>query len=275
MPERYTELGSRMKAYEGATGNTLPRYLPYVIRVDVRAAHSLLRDADKPFDMRFVGHMQDVMSVLCREVQGAVLGYQQSDEVSVLACTYDDYRSEPWFGGRTQKIASVAAGLASASLAVQRHLCDLPAALAFDARVFALPNVVEVANYFVWRQRDAQRNAVSMAAQARFSHKQLYQKNRDQMIEMLAERGVFFENYPDTVRSGSACAQDPGGSWACTAAPQFVAASGSWLTARIPPMPSFEEESDAPDPAAVHRAVREYFPAEVLRDLAREAAEDD
>lgn len=239
-----TALGNRMKEYEAAAGSVLPRYLPFVIRVDVRAAHSLLRGADKPFDMRFVGHMQAVMIHLCREVQGAVFAYQQSDEISVLACAYEDYAQQPWFGGRVQKIASVSAGIASSSLAVQRHLCDLNSSLAFDGRVFALPNVVEVANYFVWRQRDAQRNAVSMAAQARFSVHELYGKNRGQMVEMLAEAGIGFDDYPDTVRGGSICEKIPtpdGFGWSAYAAPQFAATPGNWLARWIPPLPSFED----------------------------------
>jgi tRNA(His) 5'-end guanylyltransferase len=263
-----TALGNRMKMYEAATGSVLTRYLPFVIRVDVRAAHSLLRDANKPFDMGFVRMMGVVMERLCREVQGAVFAYQQSDEISVLACSYEDFTQQPWFGGRVQKIASVSAGIASVSLALQRMLSSLPATLAFDARVFALPNPVEVANYFVWRQRDAQRNAVSMAAQAHFSVPELYGKNRGQMVEMLRERGIVFDDYPASVRFGQICEPSPtasGSTWRPYPAEQFAAEPDNWLARWIPEMPSF----GGPSQSTVDAAVREYFPPEVLRDLGR------
>lgn len=272
MPEGYTELGSRMKAYEAATGNVLPRYLPYIVRVDGRAFHSLLRNANKPFDMQFVRHMGHVAEYLCREIQGAVFAYAQSDEISVLVCSYSDYTEQPWFGGRVQKIASVAAGMASAQLAVGRHISGLVGQCCFDGRAFALPNVVEVANYFVWRQRDCERNAVSMAAQAYFSPQQLHGKTREERIEMLRRRDMNFGGFPGSARLGQACTK-VADQWMTAPAERFAAAPGSWLAERIPPMPSFEE-NDAPDPAAVQRAVREHFPAEVLRDLARKAAED-
>lgn len=264
-----TALGDRMKAYEAATGSVLTRYLPFVIRVDVRSAHSLLRTANKPFDMHFVEMMGHVMQDLCREVQGAVLAYQQSDEISVLVCAYEEFTQQPWFGGRVQKIASVSAGIASVSLAIQRQLHELPHYLAFDARVFALPNPVEVANYFVWRQRDAYRNAVSMAAQAHFSVSELYGKNREQMIAMLSHHhGVFFEDYPRSARFGQVCTRtdtDTGFYWRFDEAPLFEAQPGNWLVERIPEMPSF----GGPSQSTVDAAVQEYFPPEVLRDLGR------
>lgn len=262
-----TQLGDRMKAYEAAAGSVLPRYLPFVIRVDVRAAHSLLRTANKPFDMQFVGHMQAAMMHLCREVQGAVFAYQQSDEISVLACAYKDHTQQSWFGGRVQKIASVAAGLASSSLSLHRHLAELPASLAFDGRVFALPNAVEVANYFVWRQRDAQRNAVAMAAQAHFSVRQLYNKNRVQMIEMLREVGVMFDEYPINVRNGSLCWLSPAGGWVASGASNMDAQPDGWLARNIPPLPSFDDGGSSRP--TVHAAVEEYFPSEVPHDLGR------
>jgi tRNA(His) 5'-end guanylyltransferase len=46
----------------------------------------------------------------------------------------------------------------------------------FDARVFVLPEA-DVCNYFVWRQQDAQRNAVQMIARAMFSHKECHLKS--------------------------------------------------------------------------------------------------
>lgn len=71
----------------------------------------------------------------------------------------------------------------------------------FDARAFNLPRE-EVVNYFIARQRDAVRNAVSSAARKHFSSKQLEGKNTQQRIEMLKEVGIDFDT--DYARSETA-----------------------------------------------------------------------
>jgi tRNA(His) 5'-end guanylyltransferase len=79
----------------------------------------------------------------------------------------------------------------------------------FDARVFAIDDPVEVANYFVWRQQDAVRNAVAMAAQAEFSAKELHGVSVSQMRAKLAdERGIDFDAYCEAQRRGFAVVSD-------------------------------------------------------------------
>ncbi|KKK49561.1 hypothetical protein LCGC14_3133820, partial [marine sediment metagenome] len=57
----------------------------------------------------------------------------------------------------------------------------------FDARVFNLPKE-EVANYFVWRQKDAMRNSVNMLGQYHFSHRELHGKKVDEVRGMLYDK---------------------------------------------------------------------------------------
>lgn len=73
----------------------------------------------------------------------------------------------------------------------------------FDSGLFVLPSAVEVANYFLWRQRDGMRNAVSMVGHAHFSPDQLHGVNRDAVRAMLADQaGVVFDDYPVWARRG-------------------------------------------------------------------------
>jgi tRNA(His) guanylyltransferase len=73
----------------------------------------------------------------------------------------------------------------------------------FDSRVFTLPDAHEVAAYLVWRQRDAARNAVQMAAHAAFGHRRLHGVHTGAIREMLAgEAGVDFDSYPAAFRRG-------------------------------------------------------------------------
>jgi tRNA(His) 5'-end guanylyltransferase len=72
----------------------------------------------------------------------------------------------------------------------------------FDARVFTIPDPTEVYNYFVWRNRDAAKNSISMVAYTLFSAKELHQKNSDQKQEMLFQKGINWAEYPMGLKNG-------------------------------------------------------------------------
>jgi tRNA(His) 5'-end guanylyltransferase len=73
----------------------------------------------------------------------------------------------------------------------------------FDARVFTLPSKEEVMNCLIWRQRDAIRNSVSMAAQSTYSHNELHKKTSTDMLNMLLEKGIDWNEYPDSAKKGT------------------------------------------------------------------------
>ncbi len=235
-----TGLAARMKAYEHAWRTTLPRRLPLVCRLDGRSFHQYLRRADKPFDMSFVDQMAQVAQALCEEVAGTVFAYHQSDEISFLLCDYRTLNTQPWFGNELQKIVSVTASIAAAVLGDLRG--GRPT---FDARVFVLPGEVETANYFLWRQQDALRNSLSMAAQANVSSRaQLYKVNAAGLRRILAECGIDWNTCPARCTLGQVVVRDPDtGQWTHTAAPRFKADPQSWLATTIPPIPSFTSET--------------------------------
>jgi tRNA(His) guanylyltransferase len=74
----------------------------------------------------------------------------------------------------------------------------------FDARVISLPTLEEATNMMLWREMDATKNAVSMAAHSMFSHKSLQNKSGPQMQErMFKEKGINFNDYPDFFKRGT------------------------------------------------------------------------
>jgi tRNA(His) 5'-end guanylyltransferase len=73
----------------------------------------------------------------------------------------------------------------------------------FDCRIFQLPNRTEAANAFVWREKDATKNAVSMAARTLYSHKELLGKGSSQMQEMIFQKGINFNDYPAFFKRGT------------------------------------------------------------------------
>jgi tRNA(His) guanylyltransferase len=238
------DMGDRMKGYEATTRNVLPRRTYTILRVDGRAFHSLLRKADKPFDADFLLAMEDTAIELCHDISGSVFAYQQSDEISVLLADFGSVHSEPWFGGGIQKMASVSASMATKTFNRVRRL-RANSEGTFDSRVFTIPTSVEVANYFVWRQRDWMRNSVNMVGRANFSQKQLHGLNTSQVQELLwQEKGINWADYPDHLKRGSIVVKGNTvprlTNWIAMAAPDFKAQTATWLAHVIPPLPAFE-----------------------------------
>ena len=103
-------LGNRMKSYENlSTSRQLMPNCPVYARIDGRAFHTLCKGLKKPYSIAFIQTMQEVCKYLVGET-GAVLGYVQSDEISL---GWLDYSKAP-FEGRIQKLESVLASMASA-----------------------------------------------------------------------------------------------------------------------------------------------------------------
>lgn len=261
-------LGNRMKAHEHRTRHVLPRRSWTLVRVDGRAFHSYTRGLERPFDAAFAADMDAVAADLVKDISGAAFAYVQSDEISVLVTDFATATTEPWFGGVTAKITSLTAARATATLNQLRPPADTGKVALFDSRVFTLPNPVEVANYFVWRQRDAIKNSVAMAAQAHFSHRRLQGLHTDQLRGLLAsEAGTRWEDYPDGFKYGRVVVRVPRTEtvtwvhkrtgeqhteqvtrnvWEPRPAPLFTAGQDDWLLATaIPAKPA-----DLPDAAA-------------------------
>lgn len=190
------DLGNRMKDYERTrTSEKLSGPFVYA-RIDGRGFSKFTRGLDKPFDIGLSATMQLVTEKLVQKTH-AIAGYTQSDEISLF---WD--REKIFFEGKIQKLSSVLASLTTAHFIIDGKGSIPDEYLEnryphFDARIFDLPSVDEVANAFYWRYKDAYRNSISMIGQANFSHKSLNNKNQKEVKHMLAEIGVFENDFSD------------------------------------------------------------------------------
>lgn len=235
-------LGDRMKTYENVTRTYLTRRTPVIIRIDGKAFHSFTRGFEKPFDNVLVEAMQQTMKYLCENIEGCVLGYTQSDEITLVLCDYKKLTSQAWFDNNIQKICSISASMATMSfnkyfeeiaqewndkefskihiegvevtnkvqeekwykISFAHNTAQTKGAM-FDSRVFNIPKE-EVNNCLLWRQQDAVRNSIQSVAQANFSHRQLECKNCKELQEMLLqEKGIDWNTYPTYLKRGSCC----------------------------------------------------------------------
>lgn len=198
------DFGNRMKSYESAsTSRKASGDLPVIARLDGRSFSTFCQNLNKPYDERLSNIMDNTLIALVKEFH-VQLGYTQSDEITLYWYMPEKYSQLP-FGGRFQKVESVLAGYASAvfNREVAQQLPEKAKHIAcFDCRAWEVPSVIEAANTFLWRQQDAKKNAISMAAQRLFSPKQLMNKNGKDKIQMMADKGTVFEDYPTRFKHG-------------------------------------------------------------------------
>lgn len=178
--------------------SVLPRTDWWIIRVDGRAFHTFTKGMRRPYDIDFMHSMDDTAVVLCEEIQNARYAYVQSDEISVLVKANGE-KAQTWFGGERDKVISISAAIASAEKSRQWER-----RAQFDSRVITTDLAMDVERYLIWRQHDAFRNAVSMAAQAHFPHSLLKGVGTGAQIRMLqAKTGLSLEALlPDGFRKG-------------------------------------------------------------------------
>ena len=176
------------------------------------------------------------MKYLCANIQGCVLGYTQSDEITLVLVDYQERDSCAWFDNNIQKMASISASMATlafnkcfrerAEQAIDDYYdawntTDEDAKYAdvlnraiengamFDSRVFTIPKE-EVVNCLIWRQQDSTRNSIQSVGQANFSHKQLQNKSCNDIQDMLMlDKGINWNDYPTTLKRGSCCIKVP------------------------------------------------------------------
>lgn len=110
----HDDLGCRMKTfYEQIPKTKLMRRCPVAIRIDGRAFHTFTRGFQKPFDEVLIKSMQETMKYLCENIQGCVLGYTQSDEITLILVDYKKLTSSAFFDYEVQKLCSIAASMAT------------------------------------------------------------------------------------------------------------------------------------------------------------------
>ena len=241
------DLGSRMKEfYENIPKTKLMRRTPVAIRIDGKAFHTFTRGFQKPFDDILIQTMIDTAKYSCKNIQGCVFSFTQSDEITLILIDYQTLNTSAWFDYEVQKMCSVAASMATMvfnksfaknvealrSDVAQEYETNGPTEWAesmlpylkvyekaiekgamFDARCFNIPKE-EVANLVYWRQLDAMRNSVQMVAQANFPHKDLQGLNQEALKEKLSlEKNILWDNYPIYKQRGTAIYKSTSGDW--------------------------------------------------------------
>lgn len=226
-----SDLANRMKEYEKASQRYLTRRMPVLLRLDGCHFHNFTKKFKRPFDDVLIKSMQETTKYLCENIQGATIGYYQSDEITILLVDYKNLDSSAWFDNRQNKIESVAASMCTMAfnkffrknveefigenydnqyeadyIKTLEKAMDIGAY--FDCRAFNIPKE-DVTNNFYWRQLDCSRNSIQMVGQANFSHKELQNKTCNMIQDMLmTQKGINWNDLPTYQKRGSCCIKE-------------------------------------------------------------------
>lgn len=206
MSNNKNSLEDTFKAFEEpSTSRKGLKGQPIIVRLDGQAFHTFTKGLAKPFDKRLSELMLDTTKSLLEKFQ-AQIGYTQSDEITLIWYVDKDSKNQYPFNGRFQKLESLLAGWASAffnknlATKIPEKAQQIPI---FDARAFAVPDLQSACNILFWRQKDCTKNAISMAAQAFYPHKELLNKSSEQMLQMLLKKAINFTDYPEFFKNGT------------------------------------------------------------------------
>jgi tRNA(His) 5'-end guanylyltransferase len=207
--KRMDALGDRLKTYERIeTDQKFPPNTCLYVRLDGRSFSKFTKGLARPYDERMSNLMKEVTASLVKEFN-ATIGYTQSDEISLII--NNQYDSPCIFEGKKQKLISTlsahATAVFNAKLATaipEKDPLVTGKFPTFDCRIFPVYSSDEAANAVLWREQDAIKNSVSMAAYHHFSHKQLHKVNTSVMKDMLkTQANVIWDDYPKFFKSGS------------------------------------------------------------------------
>lgn len=227
-----SDLAKRMKDYESISKSKLMKRCPVMVRIDGKAHHTFTHGFQRPYDEVYMRSIQETAKYLCEHIQGVILSYQQSDEITLVLVDYKTINVSPYFDYEVQKLCSIIASMTTMAFnkifrdnvntyyACCREygwltdeiqgLCDVyfdavDRGAMFDCRVFNIPKD-EVTNNIYWRQLDATRNSIQMVGQANFSHAELQNKTCDMIQDMLMIKcGINWNDMPVEFKRGSCC----------------------------------------------------------------------
>lgn len=238
------DIGTRMKTfYEEIAKTKLTKRTPVAIRIDGKAFHTFTKGFNKPFDHTLMTAMQATMKYLCENIQGCVLGYTQSDEITFILIDYQKLNSSAWFDYEVQKLCSISASMATMAfnkyfkeiattkyerdknfwahddkwLAYSEKLYRTHHAVfdkaMFDAHCFNIPKE-EVTNLIYWRQLDATRNSIESVAHHYFKQSELQYKSCNDIQNMLLiQKDINWNNYSIPEKRGACCIKNKKGKW--------------------------------------------------------------
>jgi tRNA(His) 5'-end guanylyltransferase len=178
--------------------------LPIILRLDGNNFHNFCKGLERPFDSGLNQLMIETTKFLVQETN-AIVGYHQSDEISLILYS-SDRKSSVYNDGKKQKILSKLTGKCVTFFNDERvkYLPNHNKTANFDCRIYQVPSLHDACVQLLWRENDATKNSISMLAQSLFSHTELQNLNSSEMQDkMMLEKGVNWNDLETKYKRGT------------------------------------------------------------------------
>jgi len=237
--DKMETLEDRMKKYETENEYKIKSDEAYIIRLDGKCFSNFTKKFNKPFDINFVKAMAITTQDLVKKFD-AQTGYTHSDEISLIfnsKCINQDIMGEKedyidqekinitnhFFDGRINKILTLISSYCSVRFnynlakivnqcstnTYSKELIDLVNSneQIFDARIlkFSFQNIHEILNHQIWRVKDCNRNSILTYGYTHCGKKNINGKKCTEIIKMLKEIGIDYDNIPMFLKYGLYC----------------------------------------------------------------------
>lgn len=215
----FKTLEDRMLYYRSKTDYVLTKKSYTMIMLDGKNFSSKVKKKfELPFDDTFIDIMNKTAAYVCSQIQGAKLGYVQSDEISIILTDFDTKECNCFYGNRLSKILSISASLAtsffnkeilkniiknkSSNTEIMDAFANEPL-YQFDCKAWNFPTYNDVFAWFLYRQNDCIRNSKQQASHTYLSHKILLGLKTDEQIQMLKDtNNIDWNDYDDGKKFG-------------------------------------------------------------------------
>lgn len=218
-------LKEKCYAYQAEVNYFLDDDKYIIAHIDGRSFSKMIKNKfKKPFDDTFIEAMNETAKYLCKEVQGCIFAYTQSDEISLII-KKNDPEGDVFFGGRMCKMQSIIASLATSKFSqvmMVNRLNDIPTCASssdvlamcienvkssplyqFDCKVWNVDNANDAMAWLLFRNIDCVRNSKQQTCQTYLPHKVLMSKNTDEQVELLKqEKNVDWNEFDDGKKYG-------------------------------------------------------------------------
>lgn len=178
--------------------------LPVIVRLDGNNFHNWTKGLSRPFDENLTDLMIETTKYLVKETN-AVVGYTQSDEITLILYSTDKH-SSIYNDGKKQKILSKLTAKCTSFFNETRKkfLPNHDKVAVFDCRIYQTPTLHDACLQLLWRENDATKNSISMLAQSLFSHSSLQNLDGSQMQDkMMLEKNVNWNDLDRKYKRGT------------------------------------------------------------------------
>lgn len=158
-------LFERQKAYQDLADFKLLKKLPVIIKLKGKNFTRLTKNLSKPFSVEFCKIMAESMEYVIKDIQGCVLGYTYSDQVTFVLMNDQTLDTEAWQDNKIQSISTIVTSMFTNAFVKHQLASDLDIIgdPIFAGIVFTTPNVTEAVNNLISQQVVAYKDAVTFA----------------------------------------------------------------------------------------------------------------